>query len=242
MSKGKHSAYQNEFIRDFIAANVHHMTIDALRSGLLEELPGHDIPSRSSLGRYAAALPKKYPRLTKRHPVFRDHTIRELVDKLSRQHMTMDEIGAVLAERYPDKEMPSRSALYRYLNTIGCKGRRNNWFDYSKARAFMRDADPSLSIEKLREGLADVLPPDKVPRENAISRYLVKNGGKKQRGNNFFKAMCRTLQVLIRNGYTIDRMRDHLKIAFPDKKIPSRSAIARRVKELREGRNQAKTA
>ncbi|GCE88837.1 hypothetical protein MSKU15_0438 [Komagataeibacter diospyri] len=233
MSKGKHSAYQNENIRDFIAANIQCMTIDALRSGLLETFPGHDIPSRSSLGRYVAALPKKHPRLTKRHPAFRDHTVRKLVDTLGQQHMTVTQIGAVLTGCYPGKEMPPRSTLWNYLNAMGRKGRQNNWFQYPKVREFLRNADHSLSIDKLRAALKEFLPSGKVPGKNAISRYLVRNGGKKQRGNNFSKPIRIMLQRLMRDGYTIDEMRTRLAMRFPDRTIPSRSALGRYVKKAR---------
>lgn len=233
MSKGKHSAYQNECIRDFIAGNVQCMTIDALRSGLLEAFPGHDIPSRSSLGRYVAALPKEYLRLTERHPAFRDHAVRELVDTLSQQHMTVDEIGAALAAQYPDKEMPSRSSLGRYLRATGRTGMWANWSRNPQVQAYLHDADPSLSIRELRKGLAAMLPPDKVPERSAISRCLQKTGGKKERAN--------TISVHVRDLVddmvyvcSIDAIRKALTDSLPDAMVPSRSALGRYVKKMRD--------
>ncbi|MCE2564644.1 hypothetical protein [Komagataeibacter sp. FNDCF1] len=241
MSKGKHSAYQNEFIRDFIAANVHHMTIDALRSGLLGAFPGHDIPSRSSLGRYVAALPKKYPRLTERHPAFRDHAVRALVDTWSQQHMTVDEIGAALAAQYPDKEMPSRSSLWRYLAATGRTGKWANWSRHPQAQAYLHDADPSLSIRELRKGLSAVLPPDKVPERSAISRCLQKAGGKKERANTI-SAHVRELVDDMVYACSIDTIRKALTASLPDAMVPSRSALGRYVKKVRDSLKQAHAA
>lgn len=242
MTKKAHDMYDNQEIRDFITEHVHHLTLKDLRQRLVTEFPRVKIASRSSLGRHIKEKYSDQPRFTRRHVFFRNDEIRNFVNEMSKKQLSIDQIRIALTTRYPERKPPGRSALQRYLVTVGRAGHCNNWLQYPAAQTFLRKADPSLSIKQLEEGLAQVLPADKAPGRSAISRYFSGTGGKTQRASFFTQPVCSIIIGLVCDGCTVAEIGNRLASIFPDVKTPAHSTLARHVKELRERLKQAKAA
>ena len=240
MVRKLHDMYYDEKICNFISDHVHHLPLGELRERLIAEFPYQEIASRSSLGRYVKDTHSDQQRFTRWHAFFRNDATRNFVNRMSKQQVSIDGILSALTQHYPDRKLPGRGALQRYLISVGRSGRRNNWSQYPAAQTFLQEADPGLSIMELRKGLAKVLPANKVPGKSAISRYFVGNGGKAQRATFFFKPVCAAIIRMVHKDMTVKEIGIQLTSIFPDAKMPARSTLARHVKEVRDGLKQTR--
>lgn len=224
-------------VERFILARAAHLDLSGIVDELAREFPERPKLSRSALHRY---LQKKG--WTGRVPGLRNPKVRTFLKKPELALLSYKHISREIAKKFPDNQVVSHDDLHAYFRRHGRTKPVRGMIDL-ELLAYLRSLKTVPAYSVLVKTLREAFPGKPLPVRSALYRYLkdyAADGAYKsvKRQRNPWAAFNDEMQTVIRRNMkrsTLDGLRDELVFYFPDKRIPSRSAIGRFVKFLQDG-------
>lgn len=223
-------------VERFILARAAHLDLSGIVDELAREFPEGPKLSRSALHRY---LQKKG--WTGRVPGLRNPKVRDFLKKPELGLLTYKNISREIAKAFPDNQVVSHDDLHAYFRRNGRAKPIRSMIDL-ELLTYLRSLKIVPVYSTLIKSLLETFPGKPLPVRSALYRYLkdyAADGSYKdvKRQRNSLVAFDDDMQAVIRRNMkrsTLDALRDELVFYFPDKRIPSRSAIGRFVRFLKE--------
>lgn len=223
-------------VERFILARAAHLDLSGIVTELAREFPAGPKLSRSALHHY---LQKRG--WTGRVPGLRNPKVRAFLKKQELALLSYKHISREIAKKFPDNQVVSHDDLHAYFRRHGRTKPVRGMIDL-ELLAYLRSLKAVPAYSALVQTLRETFPGKPLPVRSALYRYLkdyAADGAYKsvKRQRNPWAAFDAETQAFIHKKMwrlTLDALRDELVFSFPEKHIPSRSALGRFVKYSKE--------